>query len=503
MFPVSFFRSAWSIISRRWQWLCWLAFGLGLLWLAGRFGLVAGGSDSSGYLNSAKLFAEGSLEMRVRIPAELASDANILHFTPLGFWPSSRTGFLSPTYPSGLPLQLALARVLLGGELGQSLLLIGLAGAVPLLCAWCARELGLSAGLAWTGASIIATSPIFLFCAQQPLSDGPATTWCLLAAASALAANRTRRAAWGLVCGAAFSIAVLVRPSNALLLPALLLLLGHWKGIVATGLGGLPGACWFGFYNQFLYGHALRTGYADIRSAFEMKWILPSLHLYAEWIPRMLSWMVVVLPLAALISVRSRWRLVAGLGLWWLIFAGFYSTFAVTHEVWWCLRFLLPCFPALLLAALLGLENLVQLTPSRIRDRARTGLIAGLGIVAVTSGVLWTRALHVAGTGKLDLHYRDAGNWVREHLPENAVVSCMAASGTLHYYASVATLRYDGLSTKEYEGYAKRLRQANRPLYALLFPFEREQANGVHGTDQWRKVREFGGMTLWKLDAAP
>lgn len=495
-------RSVWSVLSRRWTWLCWLGFGLGLLWLASRFGLVAGGSDSSGYLNSAKLLTEGKLETRVRIPEEVATDVNTLHFTPLGFWPSPRNGFLAPTYPSGLPLQLALARLLLGAEWGQSLLLIGLAGAVPLLGLWCARELGLSAGASWVGAAILGTSPIFLFCAQQALSDGPATTWCLLAAASALAAHRTRLVAWGLVCGGAFSIAVLVRPSNVLMLPAVVMLLGHWKGCIALGLGGLPGACWFGYYNHFLYGHPLRTGYADIQNAFEFRWVEPSLALYAEWIPRMLSWGVVLLPLAALFSLRSRGRILAALLLWWVAFAGFYAAYSVTHEVWWCLRFLLPAFPALVLAAMVGLENLTQWTPARFRDRARVGLLAGVGVMAVTSAVYWNRALHVAVTGRLDLHYREAGTWVRDHVPEDAVVSCMVTSGALYYYASVATLRYDGISTEVAERYLQRLRHTNRPTYALLFPFELEPAKAVHGSDRWEKVRQFGDITLWRLHAA-
>ena len=496
------FRSAWSVLSRRWQWLCWLGFGLGLLWLASRFGLVAGGSDSSGYLNSAKLMAAGTLETRARIPAELASDVNILHFTPLGFWPSPRSGFLAPTYPSGLPLQLAFSRGLLGAHWGQSVLLIGLAGVVPLLVLWCAMELGLSAGTAWVGAAIVGTSPIFLFCAQQALSDGPATAWCLLSAAAALAAQRTRFVAWGLVCGGAFSMAVLVRPSNVLMFPAVVLLLGHWKGVVAMGLGGVPGACWFGFYNHFLYGHPLRTGYADIQNAFETRWVGPSLALYAEWIPRMLSWVVVVLPLAALVSIRSRGRIVIALVLWWVAFAGFYAAYSVTHEVWWCLRFLLPAFPAVVLAALVGLDNIVQWMPARFRDRARVGLIAGLGAIALTSAVAWNRTLHVDVTGRLDLHYRAAGTWVRDHVPENAVVSCMVTSGALYYYTSVATLRYDGVSADVADRYVQRIRQLNRPIYALLFPFELEPAKAVHGTDGWEKVRQFGDITLWKLHAA-
>lgn len=104
----------------------------------------------------------------------------------------------------------------------------------------------------------------------------------------------------------------------------------------------------------------------------------------------------------------------------------------------------------------------------------------------------WNRTLHVDVTGRLDLHYRAAGTWVRDHVPENAVVSCMVTSGALYYYTSVATLRYDGVSADVADRYVQRIRQLNRPIYALLFPFELEPAKAVHGTDGWEKVRNLG-----------
>lgn len=61
--------------------------------------MVAGGADSSGYLNSAKLFAEGQWSTALRLPEELRSVARPNEFMPLGFTLGGRDGEAVPTYP--------------------------------------------------------------------------------------------------------------------------------------------------------------------------------------------------------------------------------------------------------------------------------------------------------------------------------------------------------------------------------------------------------------------
>ncbi len=58
------------------RWLRWLFLPAVLGWMifqASHTSTIAGGSDPSGYLNSAKLFAAGRLTMPQRIPAELGT----------------------------------------------------------------------------------------------------------------------------------------------------------------------------------------------------------------------------------------------------------------------------------------------------------------------------------------------------------------------------------------------------------------------------------------------
>ena len=79
---------------RRLRWV--IAAGIVVLALYAAFlfrhtAVVAGGADSSGYLNSARLLREGRLRETLRAPAVLgpASALDAMHFLPQGFFPSA------------------------------------------------------------------------------------------------------------------------------------------------------------------------------------------------------------------------------------------------------------------------------------------------------------------------------------------------------------------------------------------------------------------------------
>ena len=96
----------------RWRlWIGWLALAGYAIFLARNFSNVAGGADSSGYLNSARLLASGQLTAELRTPAEFGPQEKLRRqqFQPHGFVPFEGNPRLSPTYAVGLPLHLALA----------------------------------------------------------------------------------------------------------------------------------------------------------------------------------------------------------------------------------------------------------------------------------------------------------------------------------------------------------------------------------------------------------
>jgi hypothetical protein len=188
------------------HWFAWLGLlGLAVYALIIGFNstIAVGGSDSSGYLNGARLLASGRLELPVRIPAGLAGQEGISppRFEPLGFVAFEDSSRLVPTYPTGFPLHVARASKLFGWSWGPRFVEIAGAIAAVWLCFAVGRELGLSRSLAGVAALILAACPVMLFSAIQPLSDMLACTWCLAAIWAAL---RARRAwGWAVACGAA------------------------------------------------------------------------------------------------------------------------------------------------------------------------------------------------------------------------------------------------------------------------------------------------------------
>lgn len=225
---------------------------------------AAGGADSSGYLNGARVLASGRASEPIRGFHRLGfpqRDAPL--FTPLGYGPGPRPGTMSPSYPPGLPLHMA-AAAFVGGWTRAPFLVSPLAGLTCLLLIFfLGRELGLPRGLAFAGSVLLGFTPVFAFQEVVAMSDVPATAWAI---AAVLTAFRARRAPlWSAFAGAAFAVGVLVRPMNALLLPALLLALPprpkNWGLFV---VGGIPFAALLLLYNDAAFGSALRTGYGSL-----------------------------------------------------------------------------------------------------------------------------------------------------------------------------------------------------------------------------------------------
>lgn len=495
----------------RLRWHLWAGFLLLALyaWLLGRSTvIVAGGSDSSGYLNAARLLASGRLELDVRIPAEFGPRAAAIpmHFLPSGFFPGSRDpAALTPTYPSGLPLQFALAAHVFGWTAGPFAVALLSALAAVWLTYLTARELDLAIPLALAGAAALAVFPVFLFSSIQPLSDTPATAWSMAAVYAALRARR--RPGWAVAAGAAFAMGVLIRPTNLLLAPAPLLLLGlHPRRLGFFVAGGLPGAAWLAFYNHTLFGHPLVSGYGGISGAFSWDYGVPTAGHFARWLALLLPAAVLVLPFAAATRTELRRGPVVALLAGFAAVAGFYLFYRVSQEEWWCLRFLLPATPLLILAALLGVEAIARRHTHGRWRHLRPGAALTLGLWALGNSLYWCPRLEVFRVKDHEQTYLATAALARERLPANALVVCLHFSGSLYYYHDLPILRWDQVGPEEFGRYAALARTAGRPVCAVLFDFEVEDA--FHRCPgPWARLAQVGSVGLWQLgpgaNAAP
>jgi len=462
---------------------------------------TASGSDESGYFNHARLLASGTVHVAAReLPGLPMGRTPYYWYVPLGLKPGPDGRTLVPTYPVGLPLLILAARPFAGWERGADAILVlhNLAG---LLLVWSlGRTVGLSSAWACLGSVIVAASPLYLFFTFRAMSDLPAMVWTT---AAVLAAWRAReRASWALLAGAALAGAVLIRPSNALAALPVWVALGFSPATARADLfrwalallGALPGAVFFCLHSQAAYGSWLTTGYGQVGVDFGATWVGVTLAHYAHWLPILFT-PIVFFILALPWRARSAPRATAVLLAWIVPYAAFYMTYRCTHETWWYLRFLLPAAPALVAGSLLGLQSVIP--------KAARMLPPGLALAGACGAVFlfdghWLRTFNTLSTGRDERAYRGAAAWLPAHIPHDAVILSMQASGALFFDTDYTLLRWDQVTDDNRTLLLSTLNKSKRPLYAVLFPFETDAALREHMPGHWSKVGAIDMITVWQ-----
>ncbi len=437
------------------------------------------------------MLAQGDFFASPRVP-EGASHTDYGHtaFQPLGFVMDKDAPRMAPTYPIGLPLHLMVAARIGGWD--HAVTIVNLFGALAsgALLWLLARHLQFPP--AWRAVAVGALwlCPLVIFCALQPMSDLLATVWSLIVLYTALR-NRAH-AGWSIACGAALSIAVLVRPTNALLLAPVVFALGlRPQNLLALSVGGAPGALLLGYYNHRVYGSAFTTGYGSVESAFSAGFVPHNLGHMAFWIPALLSPLVCA-ALAVPFLAGPRRRDAQVLGLWVATLIAFYAFYYHTGETWWYLRFILPAFPLLILGMLAVLEKI----PARL-PRYRPFLLLGIAAVAFTWETSLTRRLDPTGIVQGEQTYPLAAAWAKQHLPPESAIACMQVSGALHFYTNFMVVRWDQIANGRVAPLLEMLQARHHPLYAILYPFETKDALARLG-GEWEKIGEAGKATVWR-----
>lgn len=475
--------------------LCFIGYAA---FLARNSASYAGGADSSGYFNSARLLGEGRFFGTVRMPAGHRHDEfGLGAFMPLGFILDEQLPHIAPTYPTGLPLHLLAASWLAGWRHASTVVNIFAALGSGLLMWSLARRLDLTVGWAAGALLLLWLCPLTLFATLQPMSDELALLWSLAALVAVLRSREHWR--WSLLAGVATSLAVLVRPTNALLILPLALALGwNFRSYWFLILGGLPGGAFFCYYNWKVYGSPLTTGYGDVSTAFSAGFVPHNLAHFALWIPALLSPLVCA-ALAAPFVRAARRRELAVLGLWAVLLIGFYAFYFHSGETWWYLRFILPAFPMLILAALVVCQRLGQLISS-----PRWARVLLLAVLAV--GVVWqvqlSRRLDVLNIPKGEAYYLDTANWARRYLPPESAVFCMQVSGAFYYYTPFLLIRWDQVVVAKLPELLAALRAERRPVYAVLYDFESHEARERLG-GRWKQIATVRNATFWQLEVEP
>jgi len=487
----------------RWDWLVPALGVLAFAWMvAAHMGAHAGGSDSSGYLNNARLLAQGRATLPMRLVPGL-DPASVPAYTavPLGFIPNEDHVTMTPTYPMGLPLLIAGAARLVGWTRAPGLVMALHALAGLWLVFRMARDLGLTDWWAWLGVLVLAVSPIYLMMSVQLMSDVPALVWVTAAVWLAWSSGpRPWRAA---AAGFALALAVLVRPTNLLAIIPVALALG-WspRRWLLLGLGGLPGAAFLGYFNLTAYGRLLTTGYGSVGWEFGRQYLPATFLNYSVWLPMELT-PLCLLALGLPVLWRRQAKLSAVLASWAVPLPSFYLFYSHTHDAWWCLRFLLPAFPALILAAILvGRALLDRLTASQ-----RSTWLAVAAVAVAAHGIAWSHHFRVLHASSGERTYTESSLWIQSHLPANAVIASMQTSGAMFYYTPFTFFRWDMIRPADFERIAQACAAAGRPVYAMLFPYEMDDpkwaAFAKHLPGRWVQIGAVREVSIWRYAGSP
>ena len=174
----------------------------------------ASATDASGYLNFAKQLAHGQVFLPARtLPGIPRPNSDAKLFEPMGWIVRSDTELMSPYYPPGAPLHFALGFWLAGEPAAVNFVNTLLTISTGLLLYLSCRYLNMEE--IWSGTAVVSLylCPLFIFGAIWPFSELAALTWAL---AALYAAMRVQDGwLWPLLCGGAYSIAVLVVPQTS------------------------------------------------------------------------------------------------------------------------------------------------------------------------------------------------------------------------------------------------------------------------------------------------
>lgn len=438
---------------------------------------------------AARLLSQGRLHIHATLLDRLGiEDSWRFAFRALGITDGAEPRTFVPSYPLGYPLLMAPFGAL-GGWNHAPFYVVPIAALLTLFAVYkIGRELGLDHWLSVAAAVLLATSPAWNNQAIQPMSDVVATLWCAVAMLGALRSERSAR--WAIVAGAAFGMAVLVRPSDLLLAPAIALAMRvRWRPLATAAASSLPFAIAFMLANASMYGNALATGYGRISELVSWSQLSICGPYYGKWTAITLTPLVFPIGLLAAFDRKvTAWHR-AALFAWCASFFGFYSFYAVC-DTWWYVRFLLPAFPPLLVGTMLLMRDFVS-------NRAvRMALVT----CAAIAGVILCGYFKLDQLHDQEIAYAHAVHWAQKQLPDNAIVTAFQFTGAYLFYADRLSVRYREMDPQRFEELRAYTGNDGLKWYALIFDWEEKELR-ERMPGRWTKVNGMRNVVLLRLDS--
>jgi len=400
---------------------------------------AASAADASGYVSQARLLAEARVSFDEPLARLLPWTETTWVFSPLGYRPGPTAGDVVPTYPPGLPLTMAAAR--LGGGEWAPFFVVPLLGGLAVLCSFLLGSTLHSRRAGLVAAVLLATSPIFLFQLVQPMSDVPALAWWTLALLLAFSPYRSTAVA----AGAAAGVALMARPNLLPLVVPLAVFIGEWPvrkrhRLVPFAAGLVPGPGALAFFQWRIYGSPLASGHGTFSDFFAISNVWPNIGVYSGHLLRGETAAIGLAVVAMAVALAFRRRVndtanrslvpvASGAALFGAAVLLCYLPYVVFRD-WFYLRFLLPAYPlAFVLAGALA-ARAASVLP---RSAQGLSLLIALTIVASVNIVVAERE-QAFNLREYEGRYRSAGRYSDAALPREAVIFAVQESGSARYY---------------------------------------------------------------------
>jgi hypothetical protein len=410
-----------------------------------------GGSDSSCYALMADAFAHGRVQPVFPLAEQVPWPDASRTFAPGGFIPApARAAAASPICAPGFALLLAPFRWIARDAI------FWVTPVAAAMLVWCVFLIGryLAGPIAGAFASVlIATSPIVLFQAMQPMND--IATTALWMAVFASATLEDRRRSW--LMGAFTGVAILVRPNLA----PLALVVATLAPDLRFAAAAAPGVLIAMTLNWVLYGHPAQLGYGNTEDLFALRNIGTNLaHHGRAWLETQTPFALLALA-APFVLTRDRRRFV------WAALAMAFGTIAIyllyqPFPEWWYLRFLLP---AIAIATTVAAAVTVVLLQRRL-------VIAAAAVVLAVFGARTAVARQAFELQRLESRFRHTGDYVREKLPANAIFFSVFDSGSVRYHGDREAVLWDALDPAWLDRAIEWSRAHEREPFFVLERFE-------------------------------
>lgn len=452
---------------------------------------AVGGSDSACYALMTRAYVEGRWQPESPLARAAPWPDATRVAAPGGFLPSTmRPGAAVPVCAPGYSLLVApLAAV---GGLDAVHLVPPLAAA---MLAWLAFVVTRHLASAWAGAGaalLVATSPIVLFMAVQPMND--ITTGAIwTGVAAALLGGRAR------VTGGLIGLGLLVRPNLAP--PAIAAVLGlgvlaagrapgdrvrHALGaMIAASLAAAPGVLAVLALNWSLYGSPAQSGYGSLDVLFAWTHVPENVWRYGRtWLTTSTP-LVLLAPLAPFLVApaarRRAWAvlaLAAGLSVVYLAYRPFPD--------WWYLRFLLP---TVVLGHALTASTLAAVA-TRGRGRLPSVVAAALLVAMAGSGARRPEMAEAFRLARLEARFPLTSRVVTDRLPANAVLVTGWDSGAVRFQPGREVVMWDALDPAWLDRTVDWLRSNGHAPAIVLESWEADAfrarfAGAIHGGLDW------------------